>query len=243
ATAVDRTWDVRDDTADQCYGGRSFESPRASAAVASPASLILTYGGQPRRALYASSSGGVSENVGCVLDAERVGGTWRCAKGWPYLAVVDDPAEALAYDPRGQNPHDELWVRRFSGAVIREQIIEDYGIDIGDFVAMQFNLSPGGRPVSVVVRGTADAVDLKGERVAPQRLRSLKKARYAKPDPSTPSQTIASTPARLGRSVHGCSTATAMTAVMSIAKLTWKTAGIIGARPRMLRRAYTAPAA
>lgn len=164
ATAGDRTWDVRDDTADQCYGGRSFESPRASAAVASTASLILTYGGQPIRALYASSSGGVSENVGCVLDAERVGGTWRCAKGWPYLAVVDDPAEALAYDPRGQNPHDELWVRTFSGAVIREQIIEDYGIDIGDFVAMQFNLSPGGRPVSVVVRGTADAVDLKGDR-------------------------------------------------------------------------------
>jgi stage II sporulation protein D len=164
ATAGDRTWDVRDDTADQCYGGHSFENPRASAAVASTASLILTYAGQPIRALYASSSGGISENVGCVLDAERVGGTWRCAKGWPYLAVVADPAEALAYDPRGQNPHDELWARTFSGPEIRDQIIEDYGVDIGDFVAMQFNLGPGGRPVSVVVRGTQDFVDLKGDR-------------------------------------------------------------------------------
>jgi stage II sporulation protein D len=31
ATAGDRTWDVRDDTADQCYGGHSFESARTTA--------------------------------------------------------------------------------------------------------------------------------------------------------------------------------------------------------------------
>jgi peptidoglycan hydrolase-like amidase len=164
ATAGGRTWDVRDDTADQCYGGRSFESSRTSAAVASTSSVILTYAGQPIRALYASSSGGISENVGCLLDAQRAGDTWQCAKGWPYLAVVDDPAEALAYDSRGQNPHDALWARSFSGGEIREQIIEDYGVDIGSFVAMQFNWSPGGRPISVIVRGTFDAVDLKGDR-------------------------------------------------------------------------------
>src|SRR5438552_1386209 len=87
ATAGDRTWDVRDDTADQCYGGRSFESPRTSAAVESTAARILTYAGQPIRALFSSAHGGISENVGCLLDAEKVGTTWKCADGWPYLAV------------------------------------------------------------------------------------------------------------------------------------------------------------
>ena len=101
--------------------------------------------------------------MGCLLEAERVGTTWRCADGWPYLAVVDDPAELAAYDARGQNPH-QLWSRFFSGGEIRRQIVEDYGIDIGDFVSLELNMSPGGRPVSVLVRGTHDWVDLKGDR-------------------------------------------------------------------------------
>jgi SpoIID/LytB domain protein len=163
ATAGDRTWDVRDDTADQCYGGHTFESPRTTAAVDATASLILKYGGEPIRALYSSASGGVSENVGCVLDAERVGDTWRCAKGWPYLQVTEDPGETAAYDKRGGMPHT-LWSTWFSGAEIRKQIIEDYGVDIGTFVSMEFNESPGGRPISVRVRGAAAAVDLKGDR-------------------------------------------------------------------------------
>ena len=164
STAGDRTWDVRDDTADQCYGGHTFEATRTNAAVSSTAGKILTYGGAPIRALYSSAHGGVSENVGCLLDAKRIGIAWECADGWPYLAVVDDPAEALAYDARGGNPHDDLWSRHFSSAEIRDAIIEDYGVDIGNFVAMEFNMSPGGRPVSVQVRGTDRWVDLKGDR-------------------------------------------------------------------------------
>ncbi len=163
ATAGDRTWDVRDDTADQCYGGRSFESPRTSAAVASTPAQILTYAGKPIRALYSSSHGGISENVGCLLEAERVGITWKCADGWPYLGVVDDPAETAAYDARGSNPHG-LWSRSFSGDTIRHEIITDYGVDIGYFVSLEFNMSPGGRPISVRVRGTDAWVDLKGDR-------------------------------------------------------------------------------
>jgi hypothetical protein len=60
-------------------------------------------------------------------------------------------------------PHT-LWAASFSGGEIREQIIEDYGTDIGDFVSMEFNMSPGGRPISVRVRGTNASVDLKGDR-------------------------------------------------------------------------------
>jgi hypothetical protein len=57
-----------------------------------------------------------------------------------------------------------LWTRHFSGAEIRAQIVEDYGFDIGTFVSMQFNMSPGGRPISVRVRGSDGWVDLKGDR-------------------------------------------------------------------------------
>jgi stage II sporulation protein D len=159
STAGDRTWDVRDDTADQCYGGDGFESARTSAAVAATASLILTFDGKPIRALYSSASGGISENVGCVLDAQKVNGTWQCTQGWPYLQVTEDPAEAAAYDKRGGMPHT-LWSQWYSGAEIRKQIIEDYGVDIGRFVSIQFNESPGGRPISVLVRGTSADVDL-----------------------------------------------------------------------------------
>jgi len=111
----------------------------------------------------ATADGGVTENVGCVLEAEKVGTTWRCKAGWPYPAVVSDPAEPNAYDARGPMPHT-LWSRSFSGAEIRAQIVEDYGFDIGNFVSMEFNESPGGRPISVRVRGTDGWVDLKGDR-------------------------------------------------------------------------------
>jgi peptidoglycan hydrolase-like amidase len=163
STAGDRTWDVRDDTADQCYGGHSFESPRTTAAVASTPAAILTYDGKPIRALYSSANGGITENVGCVLDAERIGGTWRCADGWPYLGVTIDPAEALAYDNRGGMPHG-LWAETFSAREIRVAIYEEYGVDIGAYIAMEFNQSPGGRPISVRVRGTWSQVDVKGDR-------------------------------------------------------------------------------
>ena len=163
STAGDRTWDVRDDTADQCYGGYSFESPRTNAAVASTSASILTYAGKPIRALYSSANGGITENVGCVLDAERVGGTWRCADGWPYLTVNIDPAEALAYDRRGGMPFG-LWSQSFSAREVRALISEEYGVDIGAYLSLEFNESPGGRPISVRVRGTAASVDLKGDR-------------------------------------------------------------------------------
>jgi SpoIID/LytB domain protein len=163
STAGDRTWDVRDDTADQCYGGHSFESSPTTAAVLSTPASILTYLGKPIRALYSSANGGVTENVGCVLDAERVGDTWRCAEGWPYLGVTIDPAEAVAYDRRGDMPHG-LWSRTFTAPEIRVQIYEEYGVDIGTYVSMEFNESPGGRPISVRVRGSIGAVDVKGDR-------------------------------------------------------------------------------
>ena len=163
STASERVWDVRDDTSDQCYGGQSAETERTNAVVEATAGQFLVYDGEPIRAMFSSANGGASENPGCVFNAIRVGDTWGCADGWPYLTVVQDPAELAAYDKRGANPYAELWSEHFSGSEIRAQIIEDYGIDIGRFVSMAFNESPGGRPISVVVRGSNRSVDLNGD--------------------------------------------------------------------------------
>jgi hypothetical protein len=77
--------------------------------------------------------------------------------------VTIDPAEALAYDRRGPMPHG-LWAETFSAREIRVLIADDYGVDVGEFLSMEFNESPGGRPISVRIRGTLGAVDLKGDR-------------------------------------------------------------------------------
>jgi SpoIID/LytB domain protein len=163
STASERVWDVRDDTSDQCYGGHSAETERTNAAVEATAGQFLVYDGEPIRAMFSSANGGASENPGCVFNAIRVGDTWGCAEGWPYLTVVLDPAELAAYDKRGANPYAELWSEHFSGNEIRAQIVVDYGVDIGRFVSMAFNESPGGRPISVVIRGSSRSVDLNGD--------------------------------------------------------------------------------
>jgi SpoIID/LytB domain protein len=163
SSSSERAWDVRDDTSDQCYGGHTAETERTSDAVEATAGQFLFYDGQPIRAMYSAAHGGASENPGCVFNAIRVDDTWGCADGWPYLTVVQDPAELAAYDKRGPNHLDELWSKHFSGSEIRAQIVEDYGVDIGRFVSIAFNESPGGRPISVVVRGSARSVDLNGD--------------------------------------------------------------------------------
>jgi SpoIID/LytB domain protein len=164
SSAGEREWDVRDDTSDQCYGGHSVETERTNTAVESTAGQFLFYGGEPIRAMFSSANGGASENPGCVFNAIRVGDSWGCADGWPYLTVVPDPAELAAYDKRGPNPFAEPWSEHFSGSEIRAQIVADYGVDIGRFVSMAFNESPGGRPISVVIRGSSRSVDLNGDR-------------------------------------------------------------------------------
>jgi SpoIID/LytB domain protein len=163
SSASDREWDVRDDTSDQCYGGHSAETERTNDAAGSTAGQFLFYGGEPIRAMFSSADGGATENPGCVFNAIRVGDTWGCAEGWSYLASVPDPAELAAYDKRGPNPYAEVWSEHFSGAEIRAQILVDYGVDIGQFVSMALNQSPGGRPISVIVRGSRRSVDLNGD--------------------------------------------------------------------------------
>ena len=163
SSAGEREWDVRDDTSDQCYRGQSVETERTNDAAGSTPGQFLFYDGQPIRAMFSSADGGATENPGCVFNAIRVGDTWGCAEGWSYLNSVPDPAELAAYDKRGPNPYAELWSEHFSGGEVRAQILADYGVDIGQFVSLALNESPGGRPISVIVRGSRRSVDLNGD--------------------------------------------------------------------------------
>ena len=52
---------------------------------------------------------------------------------------------------------------RVLDATVRGEILTDYGIDIGQFVSLALNMSPGGRPISVIVRGSRRSVDLNSE--------------------------------------------------------------------------------
>ena len=97
-----------------------------------------------------------------MLSVEKVAGRWACAPDWPYMNAVQDPAELAAYDKRGGMPHS--WTRSFSAETIRREVIADYGIDIGQFLAMQFSYSPGGRPLSVKVVGSLGVADLPGDK-------------------------------------------------------------------------------
>ena len=43
--------------------------------------------GAPIRALYSSADGGITENVGCVLEAERPATTWQWSPGGRPISV------------------------------------------------------------------------------------------------------------------------------------------------------------
>ena len=81
-----------------------------------------------------------------------------CGFGEPLLFV-----HGLAYDRRGAMPHG-LWSETFSATELRTIVYDEYGVDIGGFLSMDFNESPGGRPISVRLHGTLASVDLRGDR-------------------------------------------------------------------------------
>ncbi len=163
SNATANAFDLRDDTSDQCYGGATVETPITTTAALGTAGRILTYNGAPIRAYYASSHGGATDSDGCVWGLVRAGSSWTCGAGEPYLSAVQDPADALARDPRGPNPQ-RFWTRTFTGAQMRQLVIAASGTDIGDFVAVDLsNRAPGGHLISVRVRGTFATADLRAD--------------------------------------------------------------------------------
>ena len=88
------------------------------------------------------ASGGVSENVGCVLDAERVGSTWGCVQ-----AAVSSGTEIRRKPRPRQARRHAAWavVRMVQRRGDRKEIIVDYG-STSALRVVDFNMSPGERP-------------------------------------------------------------------------------------------------
>ena len=156
------SYDLRDDTSDQCYGGAGFESPRTDLAAMTTARQYLSYNGRPIRAYYSSSNGGAIETNACVWSGDMAPGGMACGIGEPYLQPAPDPADLLASDAKGANPH-RLWSRTFTGAELRDLAYEASGVDVGPFVSVDLsNRSAAGYVLSVRVNGAYGSVELRG---------------------------------------------------------------------------------
>jgi len=158
-------YDVSDDQTDQCYGGvrllngRAVERALTDAAVAATAGKLITYQGKAIRAYFSSSSGGHTKSEGCWKRSATT-----CVAGLPYLQPVADPADLRAASP-GPNPRAS-WTATFTGAQIRQAVLNLRGVDIGLLVSVDVsNQSPPsvGHVVSVKIGGTNASVELPAE--------------------------------------------------------------------------------
>jgi SpoIID/LytB domain protein len=159
-----RDYDVTDDQADQCYGGTRVEVASSNAAVAATQGRVITYQGASIRAYFASSNGGYSLSDGCWMNnVIRVGGSWGCSSGQPYLAPVADPADRLVNAPA--NPRAS-WTVTFTSDQIRSAVLRCGGPDIGVLQGVDVsNQVPAGsgHVISVRVFGSAANADQRAD--------------------------------------------------------------------------------
>jgi stage II sporulation protein D len=150
-----RDYDVRDDQADQCYGGATVETTAGNAAVLATLGKVITYNGAAIRAYFSSSSGGYTVGVGCWNNGTT------CKPSDPYLVPVADPADLAVVLPT-PNKHAR-WTVSFTNEQIRGAILSYRGVDIGTLLSTDVsNQAPGnlGHLVSVKFSGTNASVDL-----------------------------------------------------------------------------------
>jgi SpoIID/LytB domain protein len=158
-SSSNKFWDVRDDTADQCYGGASVETAIVTQAVEATRGRILMYGNTPVKAYYSSANGGSSDSPGCVWNLVKIAGRYSCGSGEPYLVPVPDPAELAAVGPSGPNPHRSWTVTIPSWQI--ENAVARNGYNIGSFISLDLsNAAPGGHVISVRITGTYGTVEL-----------------------------------------------------------------------------------
>ena len=159
-----RDYDVTDDQADQCYGGTRVEVPASNLAVNLTLGKVITYQGASIRAYFASSSGGYTLNDGCWMNnVVRIGGSWGCSGGSPYLAAVPDPGDRLVTTPA--NPRAS-WTITFTSDQMRNAVLRCGGPDIGVLQGVDVsNQVPAGvgHVISVRVFGSWANVDLKAD--------------------------------------------------------------------------------
>jgi stage II sporulation protein D len=123
----DWTFDLYADTRDQMYGGIRAEKRSTNLAVGATAGRILTWGGEPARTYYFSTSGGRTESS---HDAFRTGAI-------PYLRSVPDPYDA--------GPHHD-WTYRFTTGELARKL------GVREIASIAVRVNGSGRAASVVVR-------------------------------------------------------------------------------------------
>ncbi len=156
-----RDYDVSDDQSDQCYGGvqmasgRAIETAITDQAVAQTLGRFITYGGQPIRAYFSSSSGGYTESIGCWANNARATSSGVvCSPSDPFLTAVPDPWDVV------MRPG---WQVTFTSDQIRNAVQQMKGVDIGPLTSVDLsNRNPPvvGHVVSVKLTGWYATVDL-----------------------------------------------------------------------------------
>jgi stage II sporulation protein D len=142
------TWDVRDTTDDQVYGGMSSETTKTTQAVTSTAGQILTFGGEPADAKFSSSNGG-----------------WTVDGGTSYL-----PAQADTFE--GYAGVLQTWHYTAPEATLKSKLAAylktpPYNTDIGTPQWVQVLARDGhgewnGRVTSIKVHGTMGEITITG---------------------------------------------------------------------------------
>ena len=158
SSAPTRDYDVRDDQADQCYGGATVETTAGNAAVAATAGKVITYNGIAIKAFFASSSGGYTLGYNCWTQGTT------CGPLDPSLAPVADPADLTVNIPYA-NKHAS-WQATYTSDQIRAFLINYRGVDIGTLQSVDIsNQVPAGvgHVVSVKFRGTAGSIEVSAD--------------------------------------------------------------------------------
>ena len=136
-------WDMDDTTFYQVYEGANREDANANAAIDATRNQVITYGGQPIRAYYFSSSGGFTENVEDVFSETL-----------PYLRGFRDVDGAGR--PFDADAPDTSWsTAQFPMRVLEDMLNQKDSTRIGALQSIDFSdRSPSGRLRTVVVAGS-----------------------------------------------------------------------------------------
>ncbi len=146
-------YDICDNQNCQAYGGVRSESERTQAAVAATAGIVAVFNSAPIEALYSANAGDVTES------SEHVWGT-----AVPYLRSVPSPGDAAAMSV-SWGAEGYRWTRTIPLPELAEYRAFRNG-DVGTIVDLRvLEHTPAGRPLRVLVVGTAGEMELYGDQV------------------------------------------------------------------------------
>ena len=149
----DASYDICDNQDCQAYSGIRSESDRTQAAVAETVGIVALFNGAPIEALYSANAGDVTES------SEHVWGT-----SVPYLRSVPSPGDAAAMS-ESWGAEGYRWTRMIPLPELADyRAVRNGGV--GAVIDLRvLERTPAGRPLRVLVVGTAGELELFGDQV------------------------------------------------------------------------------